>query len=250
MSPSFIFRRVAIACFTIILIAVISVSCGKDRGREELIRGKAALETKDYANAVTYFMLAADKGSAEAQYELAQCYYWGKGVERDDDKFLNWIRKAAENGHAEAQFILAKCCEKDIGNGTDGKEVVDWYRKAAENGHAEAQYELALRYYEGRGVEPDGKKAVNWIRKAAENDHAGAQYFLAKCYEEGFLGVKKDIAEAIKWYRKAGEKRNGYVIEAEGDLKRLGAIPAGAEDGDSLRQLQEMDKDDSNDINF
>ena len=111
----------------------------------------------------------AERGDRQAQYELGDNYYYGRGVKEDH---------------------------------TRGAE---WYRKAAEHGHADAQYNLGVMHAEGRGVEPDDAKAVKWFRKAAEQEHADAQYNLGWMYQNG-RGVGQNDAEAVKWYRKAAKQ--------------------------------------------
>ena len=49
----------------------------------------------------------ADKGSAQAQLDLARRYAAGEGVKRDEGKAFKWCKKAAEQDLAEAQFDLA-----------------------------------------------------------------------------------------------------------------------------------------------
>mgnify|MGYP003509544525 FL=1 len=63
----------------------------------------------------------AEAGDPVAQYELGQCYYYGKdGVETNETEAFNWTYKAAENGYAVAQRQLAiyyswgKSTNKDI----------------------------------------------------------------------------------------------------------------------------------------
>jgi len=48
--------------------------------------------------------LRADHGDATAQYELARMYYQGKGVPQDYAEALSMYRKAAERGDARAQY--------------------------------------------------------------------------------------------------------------------------------------------------
>ena len=47
---------------------------------------------------------AAEQECPEAQYKLGRCYFFGVGVERDENKAVEWYFKAAEQGNAEAQF--------------------------------------------------------------------------------------------------------------------------------------------------
>ena len=71
---------------------------------------------------------------------LAICYYNGTGVEKDEQKAVEWYKKAAEQGYASAQFNLAVCYENGTGVEKDEQEAVEWYKKAAEQGYASAQF--------------------------------------------------------------------------------------------------------------
>lgn len=45
---------------------------------------------------------AANQGDAKAQFMLGECYYYGKGVNEDKDKAMEWYTKAADQGHSGA----------------------------------------------------------------------------------------------------------------------------------------------------
>jgi TPR repeat protein len=51
----------------------------------------------------------AEKGDANAQYHLGDCYYNEQGVPQDFNEAVKWYRKAAEQGHAAAQHTLGHC---------------------------------------------------------------------------------------------------------------------------------------------
>ncbi|MBO4648802.1 MAG: sel1 repeat family protein [Lentisphaeria bacterium] len=90
------------------------------------------------------FRKAAEKEHAEAQFELAICYWYGEGVSKDGTETVKWCRKAAEQGHAQAQFWLGKGYYfGDIGvSSKDYTEAVKWFRKAAEQGDEMAKRRL------------------------------------------------------------------------------------------------------------
>ena len=46
---------------------------------------------------------AAEAGDAEKQYQLAWLYDWGKGIEQDTQKAIEWFVRSAYNGYAPAQ---------------------------------------------------------------------------------------------------------------------------------------------------
>lgn len=108
------------------------------------------------------------------------------------------IRLLAERGDAEAQAQLAKCYFKGLGVTEDPAEAVVWYRRAAEQGHAQAQNNLGRCLLSGLGVPKDPVKAAVWLMKAAQQGLAGAQHGLASCYATG-NGVPKDKLLAYMW---------------------------------------------------
>lgn len=60
---------------------------------------------------------AAERGDADAQYELGWCFMDGEHVWEDPAEAMKWYRKAAEQGHADAQFSLGECfMNGDIGD--------------------------------------------------------------------------------------------------------------------------------------
>lgn len=85
----------------------------------------------------------------------------------------NAILKAAERGDAEAQFNLGHLHEKGLGVPQDFKKSAAWYRKSAEQGYACSQRDLGLLYIYGRGVPQDFSQAYSWLSVAVAN---GCEY--------------------------------------------------------------------------
>jgi hypothetical protein len=197
-------------------------------------------------NAIKAIIEKANKGDANAQYELSGIYLYGKGIPQDGNESMKWLKKSAEGGHAWAQKIMilaahdyndrirwcTKAAERgdawaqlmlgamyNYGEGViqDYNEAAKWYRKAAEQGDANAQRDLGTMYYEGKGVPQDYKEAIKWYRKAAEQGDAEIQFFLGRIYALG-IGIAQDYNEAIKWLTKAAEQGN------EGSKSLLGLM--------------------------
>jgi TPR repeat protein len=157
-----------------------------------------------------YFELTkakAEKGDAQAQYNLGVCYANGEGMMKDSEEAVKWLRKAADQNEAAAQVCLGYFYAMGDGVAKDQVESVKWYRKAAEQKNALAQFNLGVCYYNGDGVSQDAKEAVKWWRKAAEQNNALAQFNLGICYDKG-KGASRDAEEAVKWWRKAAEQNN------------------------------------------
>lgn len=71
-------------------------------------QGKAAYVHKDYAKAFELLLTAAQNGNPRAQYTVGYMYYNGKGVEKNRDQALKWIREAARNGDHRAVEALSR----------------------------------------------------------------------------------------------------------------------------------------------
>ena len=167
---------------------------------------------QDYAKSVEWYRKSAEQGNADGQNNLGDCYQYGHGVERDYAKAVEWYRKAAEQGDSWGQNNLGYCYDEGHGVEQDYAKAVEWYRKSAEQGNSSGQYNLGYCYEHGHGVEQDYAKAVEWYRKAAEQGNAGGQNNLGYCYEHGH-GVERDYAKAVEWYRKSVEQGNASAIE-------------------------------------
>ena len=165
---------------------------------------------QDYAKAVFWYAKSAEQGNANAQKSLGVCYYNGQGVKQDYAKALSWYAKSAEQGNADAQCYLGHCYYFGQGVRQDYAKALSWYAKSAEQGNVNAQYNLGLCYYYGKGVEQDYAKAVSWYAKSAEHGDADAQCYLGHCYYFG-QGVKQDYAKALSWYAKSAEHGNAFA---------------------------------------
>ena len=92
--------------------------------------GRAAM-TADEVRKVLRYVEKADRGEAEAQFNLGRCYAQGEGVEKDLARAFSWCRKAAEQGHTEAQLTLARCYADGDGVVKDEAEAYAWFTLAA-----------------------------------------------------------------------------------------------------------------------
>ena len=63
--------------------------------------------------AAELYRKSADKGYAEAQFNLGKCYLFGNGVPKDSDEAAKWFQKAALQGHIKAAEIYEKLNKSD-----------------------------------------------------------------------------------------------------------------------------------------
>src|SRR6185437_15800497 len=93
---------------------------------------------------VTMLVKAAEQGDARAQYKLGNCYQIGTGVEKNEQKAVEWYQKATKQGYAGAQYNLGVGYQCVIGVEKDEQ-------KTAEQGDATAQNSLGVCYQYGTG---------------------------------------------------------------------------------------------------
>jgi TPR repeat protein len=59
--------------------------------------------------------MAAEKGNAQAQFNIGNCYYFGMGIAKNKKEALKWWQKAAEQGNETArENIIAMSFEDDV----------------------------------------------------------------------------------------------------------------------------------------
>lgn len=57
---------------------------------------------QNFALAEEWYRKAIDAGNVEAMVNLAYCYEYGLGVERDEAQAEEWYQRAADAGNADA----------------------------------------------------------------------------------------------------------------------------------------------------
>lgn len=156
------------------------------------------------------YRAAANRGDAEAQFNLGFCYYSGYGVSQDFKQAVYWYTKSANQGYAMAQGFLGALYHDGIGVAQDYKQAVYWFTKAANQGLELAQSSLGGCYENGNGVPQDYKQAVYWYTKAANQGNAKAQRSMGDCYYLG-NGVTQDFKQAVYWYTKAANQEEAFA---------------------------------------
>jgi uncharacterized protein len=118
-------------------------------------------EAPDPARDRQDLIIYAEAGHAPSQRALADCYRIGDQLTKQDyAEAIRWYRLAAEKGDAAAQNDLGSMHLNAMGVPKDATEAAKWYRKSAEQGLAMAMFHYALRCLHGDGVEQDDAEAV------------------------------------------------------------------------------------------
>lgn len=117
---------------------------------------------------------------------------------------LSLLRKISDRGHADAQYFLADCYANGLAS-TQSKPQFDraypLFVLAAKHSHADAAYRAGTCSERGWGCQKDSSRAVGFYKKAAAQGHPGAMFRLAMAELNGELDLKKNAKEGIKWIR-------------------------------------------------
>jgi hypothetical protein len=167
-----------------------------------LEKGEEANADGKYAQALQWYLKAAEQGNVRAEERLGELYEDGKGVRQDFVQAAAWYRKAADLGDIEAEKRLANLYNLGWGVPQDFAQELAWERKAADQGDAEAAQRVGDHYRYGSGVPADIEQARAWYRKSiAEGESktvegANAQFELCETYKDDWLpaATGNDIA--------------------------------------------------------
>ena len=191
----------------------------------------AEVSAREAREAVRLYRLAAARGSAVAEYELALFHRFGVGdLQRSDHEVLRYYTLSAEKGHGGALLALAQAHQGgNLGLPVNLPEAVRFFRLAAEVGERLSAVALADAYENGRlGLAVNPAEALRMLRLAAEAGFPPAQLRLGRMMEEGRGGVPRNSAEALRLYRLAAEAGNA---DARAAAERLAAAPPAADAG-------------------
>ena len=133
------------------------------------------------------------------------------GDEKEDKKLFEETKAKAEKGEADAQYNLGVMYDKGEGVLEDDKEAVKWWRKAAEQGEDLAQISLGIMCFNGEGVLEDIATAYAWFNIAQANGNEngkGNKGILAKKMTPEQLAKAQELSkEMIKKNPKLLQKK-------------------------------------------
>jgi len=154
---------------------------------------------KSMKKAAKLFKRAVELGSVNAMVSLGYRYFTGKDFKLDEKKALKLWRMAADRGLARAQCNLAVALyergkpewymtreasedyPRDERACQDLKEAFRYFQLAAEQGFTEAEYRLGMCFGQGDGVEHDIDEAIRWYTRAAAKGDEWAIEMLKSC---------------------------------------------------------------------
>lgn len=98
----------------------------------------------------------------------------GLGTSRNIAEAVKWYELAADGGDSYALFALGRLYGEGIDVPRDDALAIRLLSKAAQAGYQPAQYRLALAYLDGKGVPRDRTQALKWLILATEDRGASS----------------------------------------------------------------------------
>jgi hypothetical protein len=158
---------------------VCATSAAVPASAQSVKAGIEAWQRSDYATAVAVWRPLAEKGDADAQFNLGQAYRLGRGVPINLAAAQTWFERAADNGHLDAQTTLGLLLFQN-GNHTGG---LRWIRIAAEKAEPRAMLVYGTALYNGDGVPQDQILGYAFVSRAAAQGLGAAKDTLAQLDE-------------------------------------------------------------------
>ena len=142
---------------------------------------------------------------------LALLYYFGEGVDENDERALELAERAAAEDSSLGRAVLAWIHYEGVAADEDLEKARLLALDAAEQEESLAQGLLAFMYLKGHGVEADGETAEGWARRASEKGNEFGWFVLGSLYLSG-SGIEQDLPAA--WaYLDMADGRN--IVDAE-----------------------------------
>ncbi len=138
--------------------------------------GVDAWERGDFAAAVKEWRPLAVKGDADAQFNLAQAYRFGRGVPSDMKQAEDWYRRAATQGHVQAEDNLGLIMFQ---NG-DTAGAMPLIERSANRGEPRAQFVYGTALFNGDMAKQDWPRAYGYMTRASAAGLSRASTALAQ----------------------------------------------------------------------
>jgi len=149
-------------------------------------------------------------------YKYANCFYFGRGVEKSYENAVKWFKEAA-------------------------KSEVTLRFESERKGLARAQTALGICYFYGYSVEKNDKAAIKWFKEASKQNDAVGHLWVAyladsKCKDEyGDIGAIEVFSPTI--FSFDSEEQSGEQIEKKKIKERVVSLKGLTEDiSENLKQ--------------
>ncbi len=180
--------------FKIVLVSLSLTLVLPNLAQADYEKGVEASGQGDYEIAFSEWLIDANQGHAQAQYNLGVLYFYGEGVPKNYPQAVKWFRLSTDQGVPEAQFLLGYMYANGLGVRENKAESVKLYRLSADQGFADAQNAL------------DGMYANDVVVNDIVPENNASTEFLTDCQTVGEIAVCQD------------KNGNAFTINQQGEV--------------------------------
>lgn len=178
------------------------------------LKGRGVSE--DIRKAYELMKWSADKGYADAQYNMAGAYLVGDNynLQQNIEKGISYLKLAAEQRDSYAMRMLGKYhLTGDYGIQKSNKKAFYYLSEAAKGDNMNALFEVSDLYYFGVGTRKSIKKAIECCKAAADKGHPEAQYsmWLHFCDDEAKISYEEAYGYLMSAARTGLKEANNYL---------------------------------------
>ena len=151
----------------------------------------------------------ANQGDTRSMVGMAYMRLNAADARYDPKTAAKFLQRAADAGSAEAQFELAQLYEKGLGVDQDLDRAFALFTASAEQGFADALNDLGFIYYQGGlNIVPNQPLGLEYFQKAADVRHPQAMFNVAALIDDGVIEGRtyKDAAEYLYRSLRTGSK--------------------------------------------
>ena len=160
-------------------------------------------DKEDYVQAFKYFSECIEKGYFEAFGDLASCYFYGKGTDKDISEAFSCAKKGALCGYPKCKLILGKIYTTEQNEiPVDYQKGISLLKEAYSEGEDYAGLLLGEIYFFNEEVE-DISSAISYLNEAKDNGYLAAYRYLGLHY---FYEDEKKAFDLFKEADAGGDK--------------------------------------------
>lgn len=178
-----------------LLAAAIVLGSASPASAQSVNAGIQAWQQGNYAGAVGIWRPLAERGDADAQFNLGQSYRLGRGVPTNLALAKSWLEKAANQNHVDAETTLGLLLFQ---NG-DQAAGLKWLKMAAVAGEARAMLVYGTALFNGDSVTQDPIAGYAYVYRANA---------------EGLPAAKEILDQLNKLLNEADRRKALAMVEA------------------------------------
>ena len=154
----------------------------------------------------------AQKGDAQAMYDMGTYYAKGDGVQANFNNAFTWFQRSAEAGHPAGWTEIGRFYKNGIGRSINYEKGYENYSKGAALNHPQGTYMKAYMEYKGLGCTQSYETSEKTLQKGISLNSLGCMYMMGVCYRNGF-GVTMNRDSALYWLNKSADA--GFTLSTQ-----------------------------------